>query len=97
MIGLGSLHDQNIMHRDIQISNLILDNQGYLKIIGFGKAKVLRHNQEESKAKCSAQYSPPEIVLGQAYDMSADWWAVGIVTFFLMFGFIPFADRNLEK
>ena len=94
VIGIGYLHEQSIMHCDIKMSNLLLDNQGYLKIIGFGKAKVLRHNQEELQPRCSPQYSPPEIVLGQAFDMSADWWAVGVVAYALMFGVAPFADSN---
>ena len=41
IIGLGILHKNNIMHRDIKPDNLMLDEFGYLKVIDFGLARVL--------------------------------------------------------
>ena len=42
--GLEYLHASNIMHRDLKLENLLLDEEGYLKIVDFGMARVLRVN-----------------------------------------------------
>ena len=44
ILGIKYLHDSNIMHRDLKLENLLLGRDGYLKIVDFGLAKVLRHN-----------------------------------------------------
>ena len=44
VLGVKYLHESNIMHRDLKLENLLLDQDGYLKIVDFGLAKVLRHN-----------------------------------------------------
>ena len=44
VMGIGVLHRQGIMHRDLKMENLMLDSVGYIKIIDFGLAKVLQNN-----------------------------------------------------
>ena len=44
ILGLRYLHDSDIMHRDLKLENLLLDENGYLKIVDFGVAQVIRHN-----------------------------------------------------
>ena len=44
ILGLEYLHASNIMHRDLKLENLLLDEEGYLKIVDFGMARVLRVN-----------------------------------------------------
>ena len=43
ILGLEYLHDYNIMHRSLKIENLLLDETGYLKIVYFGQARIMRH------------------------------------------------------
>lgn len=41
VLALGELHKKGIMHRDMKLENILVDNSGYLKIIDFGLAKIL--------------------------------------------------------
>ena len=43
VLGIGALHKQGYMHRDMKLENIMLDSNGYLKIIDFGLAKLLGH------------------------------------------------------
>jgi len=45
-IAIGYLHMKGIVHRDLKLENILLDQEGYLKIIDFGLAKMLGDNEE---------------------------------------------------
>ena len=64
ILGLKYLHDSNIMHRDLKLENLLLDENGYLKIVDFGVAQVLRHNQVSYEKAGTPAYYAPEILKG---------------------------------
>ena len=75
----------------------MLDSQGYIKIIDFGLAKVLRNSQKAHSARGTPEYLAPEIIKNEGYAFTADWWAVGIIAYYLMFGVSPFANRTLKR
>ena len=95
--GLKYLHDSNIMHRDLKLENMLLDENGYLKIVDFGVAEVLRHNQVAYDFTGTPAYFAPEILKGDGYNMAADWWAVGIILYQMLTGVLPFHNRNIVK
>lgn len=43
-MAVGYLHSRGIMHRDLKLENILVDNTGYLKIIDYGLAKTLGEN-----------------------------------------------------
>jgi len=95
--GIGYLHANNIIHRDIKLENLCLDENGYLKIIDFGMTRILRCGERSNTICGTPEYQAPEIVKGEMYDHAADIWSIGTVTYELMFGVTPFRNRNLNR
>jgi serine/threonine protein kinase len=62
-MAVGYLHNKGIMHRDLKLENILVDETGYLKIIDYGLAKTLESNQV-SKTFCGTpEYLAPEMVL----------------------------------
>ena len=85
------------MHRDLKLENLLLGRDGYLKIVDFGLAKVLRPNQATYSFVGTPAYIAPEILQGQSYDKTADWWSVGVIMYQMLVGVLPFYDRNAQR
>ena len=63
VLGLKDLHENNIMHRDLKLENLMVDYDGNLKIVDFGVARVLRHNELAHSIVGTPAYFAPEILL----------------------------------
>lgn len=77
--GLAYCHERGVLHRDIKGSNLLIDNNGNLKIADFGLA---RHYGEAGRKYTNRVitlwYRPPELLLGaNEYGPSVDMWSVG--------------------
>ena len=94
------LHNKHIAYRDLKPENLLLDENGYLKVIDFGFAKVLPYvcdNKLVTKTlnPCGTpEYLAPEIVLMKGYDRSVDQWALGCFIYELIYKHTPFQDDD---
>merc|ERR1719171_2164377 len=90
---LEELCDRNICYRDLKPENVMLDAQGYLKLIDFGISKKL----EEGKSRTftmigTPHYMAPEVMRGHGYSTEIDIWSLGVMLFELVCGYLPFAD-----
>ncbi|KAG0458488.1 hypothetical protein HPP92_023645 [Vanilla planifolia] len=80
--GLQHCHSHGIIHRDIKGANLLVSNEGVLKIADFGLANF---KHPENKLPLTSRvvtlwYRPPELLLGSTdYEASVDLWSVGCV------------------
>ncbi|KAL5167385.1 Protein IMPAIRED IN BABA-INDUCED STERILITY 1 [Glycine soja] len=80
--GIEHCHLKGIMHRDIKVSNILVNNEGVLKIADFGLANTLVPNSKQplTSRVVTLWYRPPENLLGSTnYGVSVDLWSVGCV------------------
>lgn len=80
--GLDHCHSRGILHRDIKGSNLLIDNNGILKIADFGLASFFdpRQSQPLTSRVVTLWYRPPELLLGAThYGTAVDLWSTGCI------------------
>lgn len=82
LCGLEHCHSRGILHRDIKGSNLLIDNNGNLKIGDFGLATTFSSNQRQplTSRVVTLWYRPPELLLGATdYGVAVDLWSAGCI------------------
>ncbi|KAH1138493.1 hypothetical protein GYH30_028140 [Glycine max] len=80
--GLEHCHSRNVLHRDIKGSNLLIDNEGILKIADFGLASFFDPNRRQPMTNrvVTLWYRPLELLLGATeYGAAIDLWSVGCI------------------
>lgn len=79
--GLQYLHSQRIVHRDLKLANLLMDEGGVLKIADFGLARIqIPERPDQTNKVVTRWYRPPELLLGATkYDFNVDMWSVGAI------------------
>ena len=93
-MALGYLHKKGIIHRDLKLENILVDEAGYLKIIDFGLAKML-DTKGVTKTYCGTpEYLAPEMINQSGHNFSIDWWALGILIYEMSIGVTPFFNKN---
>jgi len=89
-MGLSAAHAQNIVHRDVKPQNIIISNDGKVKVTDFGIARATSSNTISSNAMGSVHYSSPEQVRGGFADARSDIYSVGITLYEMVTGRVPF-------
>ncbi|KAK7333760.1 hypothetical protein VNO80_30537 [Phaseolus coccineus] len=89
LTGLHYCHVNQVLHRDIKGSNLLIDNEGNLKLADFGLARSFsnEHNANLTNRVITLWYRPPELLLGTTrYGPAVDMWSVGCIFAELLHG-----------
>lgn len=97
ILALGYVHDKGYIHRDLKLENMLLQSDGYLKLIDFGLAKKLDRNDVADTVCGTCEYMAPEILKEEGYTKNVDWWAVGILIYEMLIGKTPFVDKTAQK
>eukprot|EP00440_Ansanella_granifera_P006694 gb/GFBE01007256.1/.p1 GENE.gb/GFBE01007256.1/~~gb/GFBE01007256.1/.p1 ORF type:complete len:961 (+),score=159.43 gb/GFBE01007256.1/:1-2883(+) len=93
--GIRYLHDRHIVHRDVKLENLLLDDQGTVKIIDFGFSTIVPPGKKLKIFCGTPSYMAPEIVARKEYaGFCADIWAMGVLLYALLCGSFPFRGQN---
>ncbi|KAD3338115.1 hypothetical protein R6Q59_027165 [Mikania micrantha] len=94
-------HSRGVYHRDLKLENLLLDDEGNLKVSDFGLSALVENKGLDGLLHTSCgtpAYVAPEIIKQKGYDgAKADVWSCGVVLFALLAGFLPFRDSNLME
>ncbi|XP_077544973.1 uncharacterized protein LOC144158171 isoform X2 [Haemaphysalis longicornis] len=94
---LKFLHKKGIVYRDLKLDNLCIDCEGHVRIIDFGMCK-LKVYRSQPRAFCGTpEYMAPEIIKGQHYNQSVDWWSFGILTYEMLIGQSPFNGTDEDE
>ncbi|KAK8826808.1 protein kinase 2 [Blastocystis sp. ATCC 50177/Nand II] len=93
-MGIGHLHDHNIVYRDLKPENLILDSEGHIRITDFGLSKKGVEGDTAHSLCGTPEYLAPEIIRKMPYGKSVDWWSLGILIYEMINGLPPFYDTN---
>ena len=101
-IALHYLHTRypnKIMHRDIKPSNILLNEYKQAKLSDFGISKIQNKNDrshDNSSEKGTYIWMAPEVLIGNAYNQTADIYSLGLVMYFLFSENLPFYQYNLN-
>jgi len=92
-------HNQNIVHRDIKLDNILLDISNNIKICDFGVGKQIKSKKEILYDQCGTPaYIAPEILKGNGYEgPPVDYWSAGVVLYAMLSGTVPFKANDMSE
>uniref|UniRef100_A0A674P6U4 Ribosomal protein S6 kinase related b n=1 Tax=Takifugu rubripes TaxID=31033 RepID=A0A674P6U4_TAKRU len=90
----GFLHDFGIIHRDVKMENILLTDNGHLRLADFGLSRRLERGGRAFTICGTIQYMAPEVLSGGPYNHAADWWSLGILLFSLVTGKFPMPPES---
>jgi eukaryotic-like serine/threonine-protein kinase len=105
LAGLSKAHSIGIVHRDLKPENIMISHDGFVKILDFGLAKLIKQDSVETTASLpamdsnvtktgmiigTAAYMSPEQARGQTADLRSDLFSIGIVLYEMLTGMNPF-------
>ena len=102
ILGIKYIHEQNIVHRDIKLENLLIDLNNNVKICDFGIGRKLENKKQLLHDQCGTlMYMAPEILLSskeKGYEgFPVDIWSAGISLYIMLSGTLPFNYKNKKK
>ncbi|KAL1915017.1 uncharacterized protein VTP21DRAFT_7722 [Calcarisporiella thermophila] len=95
--GLAYLHAQGMVHRDIKPGNMLLDENGCLKLGDFGLSCTLEEAAQPQRYAGTIRYSSPELLQGKPFDGRADIWSLGMVALEFAYGDKVYSRRLNDR
>ena len=94
--GIAHAHESYIIHRDIKPQNIMIEDDGRIKITDFGIAMALNATQltQTNSVMGSVHYLPPEQASGKGATVKSDIYSMGILMYELLTGTVPFKGDN---
>ncbi|CAM9125799.1 unnamed protein product, partial [Ectocarpus fasciculatus] len=97
-LALEYIHKKGIIYRDLKPENVLLDNDGNVRLTDFGLSKegVSDHSSGANSFCGTPEYIAPEVLLRQGHGRAVDWWSLGALLFEMICGLPPFYSKNRE-
>lgn len=98
LCALECLHGFNVVYRDLKPENILLDYSGHIALCDFGLCKMDMKDEDRTNTFCGTpEYLAPELLLGQGYDKTVDWWTLGVLLYEMLTGLPPYYDENTNE
>jgi len=98
VLALEHLHNCGIIYRDLKPENVLMDEEGHAVLTDFGLSKQLGDEEDRTATVCGTPvYLAPEVVKGQRYGKSVDWWSLGVVIYEMISGDNPFYADDFRE
>ena len=92
---LEALKQVGIVHRDIKPENIIIEKNGYPKLIDFSCCKRI-YDIKTKTLIGTPFFIAPEVLKGKGYTYSCDYWSVGVLIYYLYYGEYPFGNTTTQ-
>jgi len=98
LLAINYMHSLGVVHRDIKLENFLYEHRrsNHLKLIDFGFSKILLPDTKMSASCGTLAYVAPE-VLRKNYTNKCDMWSLGVVSFALLVGHMPFQGQDAAQ
>ena len=97
-LGIQTLHDRNILHRDLKAANVFMFSNNYLKLGDFGVSKVLKSDEALARTQVGTPYYvAPEVWRNRPYNAKCDMWSLGCLLYELCTYRPPFEAESMES
>lgn len=97
LTGVCGLHSRKILHRDIKLDNILLDEHNEPAICDFGVSRRMTDGEVIHEQCGTPAYIAPEIITGDGYSgLKADVWSMGIMLFAMLIGKMPFKGSTIS-
>ncbi|KAI5777808.1 kinase-like domain-containing protein [Geopyxis carbonaria] len=98
LCALECLHGFSVIYRDLKPENILLDYTGHIALCDFGLCKLNMKEDDRTNTFCGTpEYLAPELLLGQGYTKTVDWWTLGVLLYEMLTGLPPFYDENTNE
>ena len=90
------MHERSVIHRDLKLENILLDNDNRIKVADFGCAVHSLKNRRRSFCG-TVDYLAPEMLMRKCYGRAVDIWSIGVMMYEMAYGKPPFKYNSKKE